>query len=179
MVDVYVKHCIHHGDLTMVQCYQRNYTSKAGLPKVYLECQQCCITRSKIYRASKADDPRYQAMKVARDARGWVRRKAELQTKRQTPEYRAKVREWYKRNSSLVCPRVAAKNKQYRDDLHDTYIRKRIQDDDKTIKWGDIPQPLIRYKRTLIELKRRIKAIKKLNAAKYLQEQLTNDNSND
>ena len=162
-----VKTCYQHGELHAGQVYARAYTRK-GVTKHYLECRQCLKQRSRQYRVM------HREAELERDRQYWAKHKAALTAKRTTAEAKAKRRNWYANSpeqQAKAVERAKIRNKADRDALADTYIRKLIQNGDKTIKWNTIPQELLDYKRTLIELKQAVKATQqRVNYIKLCEE---------
>lgn len=147
-----VKICQIHGELSADQVKQGVYRGKK-----YKKCKQCEQARGVEYHKRLYADPEKAESKRAKDRAYWAENKEKVTAKRQLPERQAKRRETYKANQSHYNRLCKEKQQKYRDELHDHYIKKLIQNGDKSIKWDDIPPMMVEFKRTLIKLKKGIK----------------------
>jgi hypothetical protein len=144
--------CKVHGALTEASIKKGIYRGKP-----YRKCLACELARSRAYHKKKYADPEYIKKKHARDKARWEAKKPEIKAKRATPEAKAKRREAYKVLAPRYREKFNATQRVYRETLHDSYIRKMIQDGNKELKFADIPQSLVNFKRTLILARKRMK----------------------
>lgn len=147
-----VKICQIHGELSADQVKQGVYRGKK-----YKKCKQCEQARGVEYHKRLYADPEKAEAKRAKDRAYWAENKEKVSARRQLPERQAKRRETYKANQSHYNRNCKEKQQKYRDELHDHYIKKLIQNGDKSIKWEHIPPALVEFKRSLMQLKTTIK----------------------
>ena len=150
---IIVKVCKIHGDLVEQDVQQGVYKGKK-----YKKCKLCELDRSRRYHAEKYQDEEWVKEKHERDRQRWIEKKDEITEKRQQPEARLKRRETYQKYYE-AGHREYCKEKQkvYRETLHDSYVKKCIQDGDKSLRMADIPQSMIELKRSIMMLKKGVR----------------------
>lgn len=147
-----VKICSKHGDLTEDDLKKGIYKGKR-----YRKCKHCELERSRAYHEQKYNDPEWVAEKHARDKKRWEEKKDEITKQRQSPEKMEMRRETYRRLAPRYRERCNAKQQEYRDTLHDHYIKKCIQNGDKSLRMNDIPKGMVELKRSIMILKKGIR----------------------
>lgn len=161
--DEIVKRCSKHGDLKRSDLKTGIYRGKQ-----YRKCKHCELDRSRKYRANVLlDEQKHEKMKE-KDRNYWAQRKAEISERRRSPEALQKRREWHNKeeNRERYNEKYRVRQRQYREELSDTYVRRIIQNGDKNIKFCAITQSMIEFKRSLIGLKRGITLQRKIKGEK-------------
>lgn len=109
----------------------------------YIKCRICERERARIYYNNNKEK------RNAADRKYFAENKEAILAKRKAnPLIR---RRYYYNDYSRE------KQNQYRDELHDSYIKKLIKNDDKNMSTDDIPAELIDLKRSVVQIKRTIK----------------------
>lgn len=162
-----IKTCTIHGELTAAQCKMGTYNDKP-----YVKCHACELERSRVYHKKKYEDPEWVEKKHAADKKHWEENKDAIIKRRQRPEARVKRKENYTKYNERHRNDCNKKQQQYRDTLHDHYMKKIIQNGDKSIKFDDIPDAMVELKRATMMIKRGIKQKRTINKTeKYINEQ--------
>lgn len=146
------KICKVHGELQKSEIKSGIYRGKK-----YRKCKYCELERSRKYHTEKYNDPEWVKQKHAKDKKRWDEKKEQITEKRQTPESLQKRRDAYKKLAPRYREKCNKKQKEYRDTLHDHYVKKTIQNGDKSIKFDSIPESMVNLKRSLMMLRRGIK----------------------
>jgi len=157
--------CKIHGELAESEIKHGVYRSKK-----YRKCSHCELERSRKYHAKKYKDEEWVKEKHERDKKRWEEKKAEITLKRQNPESLAKRRAAYKKLAERYRDKCNAKQKEYRETLHDHYVKKIIQNGDKSIRIADIPPGMVMLKRAIMQAKKAIKIQNTLNTGKKVYE---------
>lgn len=147
-----IKVCKKHGNLTVEQLDTGIYKGKK-----YYKCKKCEKQRKKLYWEKKYQDSEYMNKKKKRDNARWKLKKNEITEKRKTSEARHKRKIFYQENIEKYRGLYKVKQKHYRENLHDSYVRRIIQDGEKSIKFKMITPEMINLKRAIILLRRGIK----------------------
>lgn len=146
------KTCLVHGVLKASDIKSGVYRGKK-----YNKCRLCDNERSKRrYDAIHKDAELHQKEKQ-RHKDYWAKNKTKIAQQRIARDEPAKRRETYQKYAPRYRAKCNAKQKEYREQLHDTYIRKMIQDGNKELKFSDIPQSLVEFKRSLILMRKKMK----------------------
>lgn len=161
-----IKTCSKHGDLEEKDVKQGVYKGKN-----YKKCRFCEIDRSRAYYKKMYEHANFVERKHEKDRLRWQEKKKEITKQRQTPEAQQKRREAYHAKKEHYNRHCKDKQKKYREELHDSYVRKVIQNGNKFLKLKDIPQPLIDLKRSLMLLNKGIKKRKNIN---FLEKNIEN-----
>jgi hypothetical protein len=149
------KTCKIHGELT-----QKDIKSGIYRGKKYVKCRPCEIERSRKYHAKKYQDEEWVKEKHKRDQIRWETKKEEITKKRQTPEAMEKRRASYARHNELYRESYIKKQRNYRENLHDSYIKRLVRNGKKEADSVPLPQSMIDFKKVLITAKRRIKELR-------------------
>lgn len=160
-----VKTCQKHGELKVEDLKQGIYKGKK-----YRKCKYCETERSREYTKKIYADKELLKKKHQAHKDRWKNLKEEITKRRQKPECLEKRREWYAKNIDSQREVSIKKGKEYRDKLHDTYIKKIIKGDNKNISHDDIPQSLVDLKRSLMLCRKSIKnktILNKVDKDKY------------
>ncbi len=160
-----MKQCKIHGPLEATDLKIGIYKGKK-----YKKCKKCELIRSRAYYKKKYQDKEFVALKNENDRKRWKENKETITKKRQTPESKAKRNQWYQDNVDKERTRYRKKQTKYKDELHDTYVKKVIQSGDKNLKFSNIPPQLVAFKRSLMLLKRGIRNKKIDNAGERVNE---------
>lgn len=152
-----MKTCTKHGILTEDKIYTWKYKGKT-----MRRCHQCILDKNKRAHDIWMQNPENVKKKRERDNERYKNKRAEIVAKRQSPEGKAKRRQWYKEHAPEYQAKYKKKQKAYRDNLDDAYIKRVIRNNDKRLNGIELPQSMIDFKRTLLEVKRRVK-LNKLN----------------
>jgi hypothetical protein len=142
------KRCAKHGELSASQIKSGVYRGKK-----YNKCRKCENERFKKYRDKNAEKLN------EKDKAYWKENKPKITERRQAPERLAKRREWAQQNKDRYASYYAAKQKKYESELADPYIKKRIQNGNKLIRFDMIPNSLVELQRAIIKARRGIKSI--------------------
>lgn len=150
-VNEIIKKCAKHGDLIAKDV-------KAGIykGKKYKKCRKCENERVKKYYAKLYSDPETHNKLKEKDKAYWKENKEKIKEKRLKNGDAESRRKAYKKYLPRYREHCNAKQKQYREELHDTYIRKIIQNGDKNITFDMIPQSMVNLKRTIMLAKKAI-----------------------
>ncbi len=146
------KECKHHGLVKGDDVYERTYQGK-----VVTKCKLCINLKNKKYNEQFYKDEEKVKAKRERDNKRWATHKEEITEKRKAPERLEKRREAYHAKGDYYRDKCNQKQKVYRENLHDVYIKKIIQNGDKNITFESIPKSMIEFKRTLMNFKKSIK----------------------
>jgi len=147
MIDV-VKFCKHHGNLTENDIKVWPYKNK-----ILRRCKMCIKEKNARYQARKSQDSEWIKNRKEKDRIFWLENKDRITEKRKQPEKLAKRRQTYANNPEHFRLQCNNKQKIYRQELNDTYIR-RILTENQGLKPTDIPQEMVDIKRILIKVKR-------------------------
>jgi hypothetical protein len=145
------KNCKIHGDISGDDIYDKTFKSKR-----IIKCKLCIKIKNDKYYKKVYQDENKVAEKKQRDKDRWKERKTEITAKRKQPEALAKRRDAYQKNIEKYRTKCNEKQKIYREQLHDVYIKKIIQNGDKNIPLDRIPRSLIEFKRAIIRFKKGI-----------------------
>jgi hypothetical protein len=162
-VNNYIKICKHHGGLTNNEIKIWKWKNKT-----YKKCHKCLIEKSRRYEKQKRQDNDYVECKKKRDKERWIKKKQEITEIRKNPENLKRRRDWYQKNKEPVQKYCRDKQAQYRKYLADPYIKKIIQDGDKSIKIASIPKSIVDLKRNIVKLRRKINEKSDINLKKAL-----------
>jgi hypothetical protein len=146
------KICKIHGELSPDLIKSGVYKGKP-----YRKCKQCEYERGVIYHKKQREDIEKLEAKRLKDKAYWEANKTKIKERRLTPESQARRKASYPIYNERYRTKYKEKQAEYRDNLHDSYIKKLIQNGDKNIKIDSIPQSIIEFKRSLIKLKKGIK----------------------
>jgi len=146
-----LKICSKHGELNESGVRGGVYKGKK-----YLKCRQCEIDRAREYTKKIYEDAEKIKKKHANDKKRWETKKNEITLQRQKPESLEKRRDAYKKLAPRYREKCNEKQKKYREELHDSYVKKVIQNGNKSIKFDAIPQGMINLKRSIMMLKKSI-----------------------
>jgi hypothetical protein len=164
-----IKNCKVHGDVSNDDIYIKRYR-KNGIWKHTIYCKKCIHAKNAKYYDKKMQNPDYVAKKKELDKKRWLNKKPEITEKRRQPERLAKRRDAYYAKQEYYQEKCSAKQKKYRENLHDSYIRRLIQDGNKELKFAAIPDSLVRFKRTLMQCKKAIKSAQQENLKGKIEE---------
>ncbi len=153
-----VKTCNKHGDLTLKDLKVGIYKGKQ-----YKKCRKCEIERSREYYKKLKADPDAQKRLRKKDKDYWENNKEKIKERRIKNNDPAKRREQYKKLAPRYRENCNLKQKEYRENLSDTYMRRIIQNGNKSIPLMSIPQGMLKLKRAIMLGK---KEIKKINESK-------------
>lgn len=148
-----IKVCAKHGELSEKDVKQGVYKGKK-----YRKCKYCELERSRKYHGKMYENEEWVKKKHATDKERWEKKKEEIKLKRQKPSALEKRRLTYAENPDKYRTKCNDKQKEYRETLHDHYVKKCIQNNDKELKFNKIPQSMINLKRSLMMLKKGIKS---------------------
>lgn len=140
-----VKKCIHHGDLHNNQVRAMPYKGKK-----ILKCIACETLRSKKYAEKNKDKLK------KKDKEYWQKNKSVISAKRKKPEKIAKRKEWHKANKERLNPIYRDKQREYRHELADTYIKRKIINGGCYLRADQIPPEMVELARINIHVKRRM-----------------------
>jgi hypothetical protein len=146
------KICKKHGKLSTENIKTGIYKSKR-----YYKCRLCEIERSRKYYSKMYQNPDFIIKKHEMDRLRWIEKKEEISEKRKTPEIvqkRKKSQKVYYNNNRKY---YLEKQSFYKKNLSDCYVKKIIQNNDKSIKFSQIPKELVELKISLILFKKGIK----------------------
>lgn len=160
-----IKICKKHGELSENDVRGGIYKGRK-----YIKCKQCETERSRIYSKKLYLDPDLVKIKHERDKARWENKKHEITLKRQQPDALEKRKEAYRKNIDKYRSFYKGKQKKYRDELHDTYIKKIIQNGNSLIRFDSISRQIVDLKRSLMILKKGIKTMKTNNMGETLDE---------
>ncbi len=146
------KECKYHGLVSGENVYDRTYKGRR-----IIKCKLCINDKNKKYYDKLYQDDLKAQAKRDKDNKYWKDNKEKITEKRKAPARLALRRDAYHRNADYYREKCNAKQKAYRENLHDSYIKKIIQDGDKNISFNDIPQSLIDFKRTIMNFKKSIR----------------------
>jgi len=124
--------------------------------KRYKKCRQCEHERVKKYYAKIYADPDSYNKLKEKDKTYWKENKDKIKERRIKNDDAESRRKTYKKYAPRYREKCNTKQKQYREELHDTYIRKMIQNGDKNITFDMIPQSMVNLKRTILLAKKAI-----------------------
>lgn len=153
MTDSIIKVCPKHGDLIQDDIKVWKYKNKT-----YRRCKKCISEKNSRYQEKMRNNAEWVAKKKEKDNARWSANKQQITEKRRQPEALKLRKEWYQENKERLCPTYREKQINYRKSLHDTYIRKIIQAGDKSLKFSNIPQSLVDFKRTIMQAKKFLQA---------------------
>jgi len=161
-----IKVCKKHGDLTINDLSIGVYKNKK-----YQRCKQCAKDRCAIYNKKINENEILNEIKKQKNKDYWANNKDKIKQRRIKNCDPEKKREQHKKYASYYNKHWNKKQKEYRENLSDTYIRRVIQNGDKNIKLMSIPEGMIKLKRSIILARRSIKEITK----KELKEKIKNE----
>lgn len=140
-----VKTCIHHGDLHGNQVRPMPYKGKK-----ILKCIQCEQLRSQKYADKNRDKLR------EKDKKYWKENKSKIIERRKEPEKIARRKDWMTRNKIRYAEFYKEKQTRYRNELADTYVKRKIIGNNRYLRAKDIPPIMVELSRANIILKRKI-----------------------
>ena len=149
-----VKRCTKHGELTISQVHVYKYKGKT-----LRQCLKCNRDRARKHYETQENRDK----KNAKDRERWRENKESITKKRKEGNYNANQRKYYYEKIEENREQYKAKQKKYRTELHDSYIKRVIQAGDKTIPLSSITQEMIQLKRAVMLLKGCIKKRKSIN----------------
>lgn len=147
-----IKICKKHGDLTIKDLKTGIYKGKK-----YKKCKKCELERSRVYREKLYSDPATHEKEKQRNKKYWEENKQEIKQRRIKNNDPEKRRNQYKKYATKYRDYCNSKQKEYRENLHDSYIRKIIQNGDKNIPLMSIPPGMIKLKRAIIMARKAIR----------------------
>lgn len=80
-----------------------------------------------------------------------------IKAKRQSPEAKAKRRQWYKDHAPEYRAKFKAKQQKYRDNLEDPYVIRAIKNNNKVFTGVKFSKAMLDFKRTLLQAKRALR----------------------
>ena len=149
------KTCTIHGDLS-----EKEIKSGVYRGKKYYKCRHCEIERSRKYHAKKYQDKDWVNAKHAKDKARWETKKEEIKKKRKTPEAMQKRRKTYAAHNEKYRESYIKKQRNYRDTLHDSYIKRLVRNGKKEADSFPLPKSMIEFKKAILLAKRKIKQIR-------------------
>ncbi len=149
-----IKVCKKHGDLTINDLSIGVYKNKK-----YKKCKKCENDRSVIYREKIRANSILHEIEKQKDRDYWTNNKDKIKQRRIKNCDPVKKRMQYKKYSLRYREHYNQKQKEYRENLSDTYIRKIIQNGNKNITFMSIPEGMIKLKRSIVLARRSIKEI--------------------
>ena len=147
-----IKTCKIHGDLTLKDLKIGKYKNKT-----YRKCHKCELDRSKKYYAKIFADIDLRDKKRKKDHDYWENNKDKIKKRRKENFDKIKNNEQREKYSTYYKSHWNEKQKSYRNDLHDTYLKRLIQNGNKNIPLHSIPKEMIELKRSLVKVKRFMK----------------------
>lgn len=160
------KTCKVHGVLT-----PENIQVLKWKNKTFIKCRHCERERSRRYMAKKElTDPDFLKRKNQRRKAEWVRDKERLTEERKKPENIERRKQWYKNNIEKVRTFARNKQREYRKNLADPYVKHIIHNDDKNLPIKIIPQDLVELKRNIMKLRRKIDEKSNFNLKEALKD---------
>lgn len=144
-----IKTCGKHGELTRAQVRMNVYQGKLQ-PK----CIQCENDRAKVYRAKNNEKLN------EKDRQYWKENKVSIMEKRRLPEKKQIRANWYQQNKEIIAPYYREKQNEYRAELADTYVRRKIVNGNQFIRQNDIPETMVELSRAIIKSKRKVREIR-------------------
>lgn len=150
-----IKICKTHGNLTADDIKVWPYKNKT-----YRRCKLCIKDKNTRYQKRMREDTNWVENKRKKDKLYWEENKERITEVRKEPERLAKRRNTYSNNSEHYRSECREKQKIYRKELHDSYIRK-IMIENSILENHDIPEEMIKAKKALLLLKRTIRDMKK------------------
>lgn len=144
-----MKVCKKHGYLTEDKIKSGIYKGKK-----YRKCRECENERAKVYVAKNKEK-----IKVKEKAY-WTKNKEKIQEKRALPENIEKNKKWREANKGKYNEHHKIKQREYRAELADTYIRRKIINGNQYIHAQDIPDTMVDLARANIHAKRRMYELK-------------------
>lgn len=150
MTDELKKTCKIHGELTpdLIQ----SLVNKRGYP--FTRCRLCERERNKRYRIQNREKIR------ERERQYWENNKEAIKEKRILNNHMTST-DCYHANPKKYREHYRAVQKKYRDELHDSYVKKCLQDGNKELKFDDFSPDMVELKRSVMQLKRETKKTKK------------------
>lgn len=150
-----IKTCKIHGELKQNEIKSGIYKNKK-----YRKCLYCERERSRKYYSKKYEDNGFVEEKRGKDRKYWSENKAKITQRRRSNGALEKRREWYQDNILRERNRVTIKNKEYRNNLDDVYVKKIIRNGDPIIRSSHIPNSMVELKRAIMLVKRKIKLVR-------------------
>lgn len=148
MTEKIVKNCQKHGQLILSQVHVYKYKGRT-----LRQCLLCKRDRSRKHYA----DPFNREKKNTKDRQHWAENKETITKRRQDGNYNDNRRKAYHKNPERYREASNVKQQVYRDNLHDTYIKRIIQNGDKNIPLDSIPDGMVKLKRAIMMLKKGIR----------------------
>lgn len=148
MSEKIVKNCGKHGQLTLDQVHVYQYKGRT-----LRQCLQCKRDRARKHY----DNPINREKKNEKDRQHWAENKETITKRRKEGDYNENRRKYYQKNIEKYREICNEKQKVYRENMHSTYVRKIIQNGDKDIPLGLIPDSMVELKRSIMMLKKGIR----------------------
>lgn len=153
--------CKKHGELKKDDIKSGKYRNKN-----YRKCRLCERDRARDYTKRVNADPEKRKHRLDKDKNYWKENKDAITKRRQQPEVLEKRRKWHKENAGRYAEGYKLKQQKYKQELHDAYVKKIIQNGNKDLKFNEIPPAMVELKRAVMSLKRGIKLISNNNKRK-------------
>ncbi len=149
---VIIKKCTKHGDLTAEQIYTWKYKNKT-----MSRCHQCILDKNKKNREEWMKNPENVEKKRQRDNERYAKNRDLICARRQSEEGKAARREYYKKHAQKYRDEYKVKQQKYRENLDNAYVKRMIRNNDKDLNGIQIHPKMIELKRTLLDIKRKLK----------------------
>lgn len=154
--DEIAKTCSKHGELKRADIKTGIYRGKR-----YIKCRLCELERSREYSKRIYGDENLHEAKKQKDRDYWKEKKDEITQRRKKPEALQKRRDWHNENKERYNAIYRERQREYREGLADTYVRRIIRNNDKNLSFSAIPESMLDLKRALMALKRELWVSKK------------------